>query len=150
MVPTRFLVGTTLTTNGIARVTRKGRPNHPLDFKRHLAELACEPGISVARLALEHSINANLLFKWRRHYRAGRFGEPQAVDCAVVRARACEVPKLLPVMSVSPTVGDPLAPQGVKSPGALEIVIGDVTIRVVGEINRDALRTVLDCLSERP
>ena len=53
MVPTRFLVGTTLTTNGIARVTRKGRPNHPLEFKRQLAELACEPGISVAKLALE-------------------------------------------------------------------------------------------------
>ena len=77
MVPTKYLVGTTLATNGITRVTRKGRPNYPVDFKRHLAALACEPGISVAKLAFEHSLNANLLFKWRRHYRAGLFGRPQ-------------------------------------------------------------------------
>ena len=70
MAPTKYLVGTTLTTSGITRVTRKGRPNYPIDFKRHLAVLACEPAISVAKLALEHGINANMLFKWRRHYRA--------------------------------------------------------------------------------
>ncbi len=63
MVPTKFLVGTTLATNGITRVTRKGRPNYPVDLKRHLAALACEPGISVAKLALDHGINANLLCK---------------------------------------------------------------------------------------
>lgn len=150
MVPTKFLVGTTLDTNGMTRVSRKGRPNYPIDFKRQLAEIACEPGISVAKLALEHGINANLLFKWRRHYRAGWFGEPRRVHHAAPRPRVCETPKLLPVMSVSPTVGQPLAPKGVKPSAALEIVIGGVTVRVIGEINRDALRTVLDCLAERP
>lgn len=149
MVPTKFLVETTLATNGITRVTRKGRPNHPLDFKRHLAALACEPGISVAKLALEHGINANLLFKWRRHYRAGWFGEPQLAHHAAPRPRECEAPKLLPVMSVSPTIAQPLAPKGVKPSAALEIVIGGVIVRVIGEISRDALRTVLDCLAER-
>ena len=147
MVPTRFLVGTTLTTNGIARVTRKGRPNYPLDFKRHLAALACEPGISVAKLALEHSINANLLFKWRRHYRAGWFGQQRPVDCANPPPRVCEAPTLLPVLS--PTVGERLAPKDVKPSASLEIVINGVTVRVIGKIDREALRTVLDCLSGR-
>lgn len=61
---------TEIVQSGNARVTRKGSPNYPVDFKRQLAALACEAGISVAKLALKHCINANLLFKWRRHYRA--------------------------------------------------------------------------------
>lgn len=59
MAPTKYLMGTTLATNGITRVTRKGRPNYPVDFKRHLAALACEPGTSVAKVALEHAINVS-------------------------------------------------------------------------------------------
>ncbi len=149
MVPTKFLVGTTLATNGITRVTRKGRPNYPIDFKRRLAALACEPGISVAKLGLEHGINANLLFKWRRHYRAGWFGEPQPAHHAAARPGVGETPKLLPVMTVSPTVSQPLAPRGVKPAAALEILIGGATVRVIGEVSRDALRTVLDCLAAR-
>jgi transposase len=149
VVPTKFLVGTTLATNGIIRVTRKGRPNYPIDFKRRLAALASEPGVSVAKLALEHGINANLLFKWRRHYRAGWFGAPRPAHDAAVGPRVCETPKLLPVMTASPTVGQPLAPKGVKQPAALEIVIGGATVRVLGEASRDALRMVLDCLAER-
>ncbi|WP_353056201.1 IS66 family insertion sequence element accessory protein TnpB [Janthinobacterium sp. JC611] len=50
---------------------RKGRPNYPADFKRRLAIEACAPGISVSKLAQQHNINANMLFKWRRELRAG-------------------------------------------------------------------------------
>ncbi len=43
----------------------KGRLNYDVAFKKQLAVAACAPGISVARLALEHGINANMLHKWR-------------------------------------------------------------------------------------
>ncbi|AIO69798.1 IS66-like element accessory protein TnpA [Burkholderia oklahomensis] len=49
---------------------RKGRPNHDPEFRRPLAAAACEPGVSVAKLARENGINANMLFTWRRRYRA--------------------------------------------------------------------------------
>ena len=146
MAPTKYLVGTTLATNGITRVTRKGRPNYPVDVKRHLAGLACEPGISVAKLALEHGLNANLLFKWRRYYRAGLFGRPQPEHVAGMPGRSM-MPKLLPVVTVSPTAGQDL--EEAKQSAALEIVIGSATVRVLGEVSREALRTVLDCLGER-
>ncbi len=149
MVPTKLLVGTTLATNGIIRVTRKGRPNYPTDFKRQLGALACEPGISVAKLALEHGINANLLFKWRRHYRAGWFGEPRPTHHAAPQSHVSEGPRLLPVMTVSPPSGLLQETKCVTPAAALEIVIGGATVRVLGEINRAALRTVLDCLAER-
>lgn len=48
------------TTLSTARAgSRKGRPNHPIDFKLRLAQQACEPGVSVSRLASEHGIDAN-------------------------------------------------------------------------------------------
>lgn len=146
MAPTKYLVGTTLATNGITRVTRKGRPNYPVGVKRHLAGLACEPGISVAKLALEHGLNANLLFKWRRYDRAGLFGRPQPEHVARMPGRSM-MPTLLPVVTSSPTAGQDM--EEAKQSAALEIVIGSATVRVLGEVNREALRTVLDCLAER-
>jgi transposase len=47
------------------------RPNFPTEFKRHLVQQSFEPGASVALIARENDINANLLFKWRRHYLDG-------------------------------------------------------------------------------
>lgn len=40
-----------------------GRPNCPIAFKRRLAVESCEPEICVAKLALRHGLNANMLFK---------------------------------------------------------------------------------------
>ncbi|MEX3791621.1 IS66 family insertion sequence element accessory protein TnpB, partial [Paraburkholderia sp. BR14374] len=31
--------------------SRKGRPNHSAEFRRRLAMAACEPGVSISRLA---------------------------------------------------------------------------------------------------
>ena len=39
---------------------------HSAAFKRKILELIGQPGASVAAVALEHGINANLVFKWRR------------------------------------------------------------------------------------
>ncbi|CAD5999045.1 IS66-like element accessory protein TnpA [Escherichia coli] len=36
------------------------------DFKLQMVKLALQPGASVARIAREHDINDNLLFKWLR------------------------------------------------------------------------------------
>ena len=45
-----------------------------MDFKQRLAIAACAPNVSVSNLALEHEVNANMVFKWRRQYRAGLLG----------------------------------------------------------------------------
>ena len=39
---------------------------HSAAFKRKILELIEQPGASVAAVALEHGVNANLVFKWRR------------------------------------------------------------------------------------
>jgi transposase len=53
---------------GVVRLTRDGKRRYDEDAKRALVEQALQPGVSVARLALEHGVNANLLRKWITKY----------------------------------------------------------------------------------
>jgi transposase len=46
-----------------------GRCRYDQEAKRELVEACLQPGVSVARTALEHGINANLLRKWINQYR---------------------------------------------------------------------------------
>ena len=129
------------------RVTRKGRPNHPVEFKRRLAATACDPAISVARLALEHGVNANLLFKWRRQYRKGKFGMPDAAH-----APPAAIPSRFDVPTPS-DVGATLLPvqvtqdASVATPPCVEVVFAAATVRISGSLDVAMLRTVLDTLA---
>ena len=51
-------------SNSSPVITTKRR--HSAAFKRKILELTEQSGASVAAIALEHGVNANLVFKWRR------------------------------------------------------------------------------------
>lgn len=115
--------------------TRKGRPNYSMDFKRRLAVAACAPNVSVSKLALKHEVNANMVFKWRRQYRAGLFNTEVE-------------PAFLPV-AVTPTCESVPASIEVAAPacaGTIEITIGGAVVRVQGEVDARVLRTVIQSL----
>jgi transposase len=123
-------MGTTVDTVGGSN-NRKGRPNFPADFKHRLAMAACEPGVSVSKLAQQHGINTNMLFKWRRDLRAGLLSDSGAQPV-----------QLLPVVvrrtSVRPT------PPGATIPvGFIEIVIADAVVRVSAGTDAVLLQLVL-------
>ncbi|MFP4831228.1 MULTISPECIES: IS66-like element accessory protein TnpA [Paraburkholderia] len=123
-----------------ARRTRKGTPNHPIGFRRELAKLACEPGVSVARLALEHGLNTNLLFKWRRAYQAGQYEPPTLLPVEVTHEeRTIEsAAAALPVQSqnkAQPVVA-----------GVIEICVGIARVRIEGTPDAATLRVVLRTL----
>jgi len=121
---------TTDTTIAAAHTSsRKGRPNYPTEFKLQLAQRACEPGVSVSRLAREHGINANMLFKWRRHYRAGLLGEASSAQ-----------PALLPVAITGALVS---AAPSATSPSRIEIAIADAVVRIEGAVDAATVRAVL-------
>ena len=128
-------------SNEAKRPSRKGRPNHPIDFKRRLAQQACEAGISVSRLAQEHGINANMLFKWRRHYLAGLFDQPSTGT------------SLLPVTLISPpstevNVAKPAALAPAHSASGIEVVFADCTVRIGSCPDTKTLRAVLALLRQ--
>ena len=130
-------------TSEVVAKGRAGRPNYPIEFKRRLAVESCEPEISVAKLALRHGLNANMLFKWRRECRAGKL-EIQSRHC-----QTTETPLFLPVVtSGTPSKIKP-AKAAPQEPGYIEILRGDARIRVCGDVSASALRLVLDCLAAR-
>ncbi len=135
MVPTKQMVGATVATAGVRRPTRKGCPNRAVEFKRGLAAAACKPGISVAKLALEHGVNTNLLFKWRRDYRAGKFGIPDPAD--VVTPSPSEIPVVAPALESRGDLvtGTRAAARGRCGRGGavyIEVVFARATVRICG------------------
>ena len=131
------------TTVVIAGV-RAGRPNYSVEFKRRLAMEACESGVSVAKLALRYGLNANMVFKWRRQYRAGQFGTHRA------SRPDAEQPQFLPVLAL-PTQGKTKITKvgAAQEAGYIEIIRGNTAIRVCGDVSASALHFVLDCLAAR-
>jgi transposase len=118
--------------------TRKGRPNYSMDFKRRLAVAACVLNVSVSKLALENGVNANMVFKWRRQYRAGLLDadtRPTFLPVAVQMASGSE--------SAPITAG---TPRPNVSGGTIEIQIGDAIVRVQGKVDARLLRKVVQSL----
>ena len=118
----------------VESVGRKGRPNYSPEFKQRLALAACEPGMSVSKLAQTHGVNANMLFKWRRELRASQGA-----------AAALPPSKLLPVVVQPEPIQTP-APSASVQACPIEIVIGDATVRVGANANAALLAMVLQSL----
>jgi len=138
----------TVEMESVAKPTvRPRRRNHSEQLKRELVQRSLLPGASVSA-AMEHGINANLLFAWRRaHLRA----------TASTVAEQPERPgdagaTLLPVEVVSQAKPSPTAVATAPAPrpnmaaGTIEIEMAGVRVRVRGAVDEDSLRTVLAAL----
>lgn len=127
-----------------ARVRRPARQRHSREFKRQVVKLTLEPGASVARIALDHGINANLLFNWRRLYllRARpllKASRPLTPPMLPVKVSTGEEERVATSPSKGPTVGE----------NVIEIELAGVRILVRGDVDGKALRTVVDVLWRR-
>ena len=126
-------------TNSKAAVAAKRRgayQHHPLALKRSIVEETLKPGASVARIARQHSINANQVFLWRKAYREGLLPELK--------------PTLLPVTIAPSMVTDQLsAPSRSATTGCLTIEIGQIRLRIEGRPDAETLRLVLAELRQR-
>ena len=74
---------------------RDGRCRYDPIAKQELVQSCLLPGVSIARQALEHGVNANLLHKWINHYQAAA-RDNQADES--VPALPAFVPVLTPVI----------------------------------------------------
>ena len=89
---------------------RDGRCLYDPEAKRELVRICLQPGLSVAKVALEHGVNANLLRKWIGLYRETERSTPNS---------PLALPAFVPVQSLS--TGQPVEsvfsaelPNGVK------------------------------------
>ena len=127
----------------VVRAPRRRR-EHSTEFKRDLVARSLELGVSVAAIAMDNGINANLLFGWRRRH----LESLASADPAPARSPAAV---LLPVsIAVDPreTHCAPLAAPTRSNNGSIEIEIGNARVRLRGTVDDANVRSVLRALSE--
>jgi transposase len=108
---------------------RRRSTNYPLEFKRQLAQQACDKTVAVAQLALQHGLNTNMLFRWRRQLRAG------VLDTAT---------QFLPVALATEPKEPPSV--GAACAGSIEIQLGQATVCIHGAPDPATLALVLQGL----
>jgi transposase len=107
--------------------------------KCRIVEQTLKPGASVARVALEHGVNANQVFSWRRQYRQGLLSQ-----------RNAEPVKLLPV-HVSETQAGKLNRSESRQvsaavAGTIQVEFPKGQVCVTGSVDGEVLRLVLEHL----
>ena len=117
----------------ITGVTSDGRRRYDPASKDRLVEACLEPGVSVAGLALQHGVNANLLRKWveKRRQPQSRSGPPSGArlpePIAFVRVETS------PELAVPPTGGIARpAPERVSSARLQASMPNGVTLTLEG------------------
>lgn len=96
----------------VVGVLRNGRRRYDLASKRRLVEACLQPDVSLAGLALQHGVNANLLRKWvAEHRRQQRTG---VAEGAIERA----LDIFVPVVELCGVAGPPPppAPSPIRQP----------------------------------
>lgn len=105
--------------------------------RRRIVEESYEPGVSVARLARTHEVNANQIFHWRKLYREGLLADDVDKPAA----------EWLPVRLSDVAAEQPRQQaRGAAAGGAIEIELARGRVRIEGAPDAGALRLVLEWL----
>jgi len=120
---------------------RDGRRVYDPKAKRELIEACFRPGVSVARLALEHGINANLLRTWMTRY---RHQEPMGrAEPAGVVASAQSASSFIPVVPRARASGDLGLTLNAQLANGVRLQFGELRAQDVAQVLR--LLSQLSC-----
>ena len=100
--------------------------------RRAIVEETLVPGVSVSRVARKHDVNANQVFRWRKLYHEGRLGTAS---------------NFLPVRVADEQRGEAVNGSGcIPQPGTMEIKLARGTLRIFGNVDLMAVRSVIESL----
>jgi len=115
-----------------------GRRRWPAVRKAAIVAESLITGAKVSEVAARHGVNANMLSAWRGQVLAG--GRTRsAAEAAPIAPAFTFVPVKVVAGGPQPDARADLRP----GPGAIEIVLGDASIRVVNGVDRATLSRVL-------
>ena len=110
-----------------------------LEQKRQIVEETLAEGASVARIALAHGVNANLVFNWRRLYQKGLLCGRGPAKLLPVKVSA----ESSPAWTAS---RDAACNSRSSSAGTIQIQLRNAQVRVEGSVDAGMVRVVLECL----
>lgn len=105
------------------------------------------PGVSVSKLALEHGLNVNMVFRWRRMYRAGDFGPPKVANDPLLLPVIIEAPAVEGSVGVPPAGNQCDQPEATPT-GVIRLQLAKGQVSIEGRVDPEVLRTVVQCLSQ--
>jgi transposase len=124
---------------------RRGGPRRrwPEATKRKIVEETFEAGASVAVVAQRYELNPNVVFAWRRLYRAGEFGKPAEGGA-----------ELIPVKVIAPAPGPKRVADrsgaSATPTDSIEVRLAEgAQVRFSGALAREALREIIAAVFAR-
>ena len=104
----------------IEKLTRRRR-HHPEEFKQAVIAACCEPGASVAGIAMVNGVNANQVRRWMRERGISAPTQPSPVRTPIAGAEQMS-PAFIPV---------PIAPAPAELPAIrIEIRRGNTAVKI--------------------
>ena len=131
--------------SGIAKVEGRKRQRRSIAEKRKIVEQAMQPGASIARIAREHGVNANMVHYWRKLYREGRLGQNNITSVHLLPVSVSEAAPSSVVQSVT-TLSAAAAVVPASTAGVIYIEFAKIHLRIENGADAGLLRVVLETL----
>lgn len=93
-----------MNTYGKDLMGRRRRRRHSAEFKAAVIKECMTPGVSIAAVALAHSLNANMLRKWVIDAEHAQPAKPKALPMPPAQGVAMPAPTFVPLALPAPTV----------------------------------------------
>ena len=129
----------------VANVEGLKRQRRSIAEKRRIVEQAMQPGASIARVAREHGVNANMVHYWRNLYRQGRLGEKPIDSIRLLPVSVKESPATAVVESMAKLSSRPELSPAVAA-GNIYIEFPKIHLRIESGADAALLRVVLETL----
>ena len=129
----------------VAKVEGQKRRRRSIAEKRRIVEAAMQPGASIARIAREHAVNANMVHYWRKLYREGRLGQNTSNIAHLLPVSVSEGAPSSVVPSAT-TISAPTTVVPAAAAGAIYIEFPKIHLRVENGADAALLRVVLETL----
>ena len=128
------------------KIQQSKRQRRSIAEKRRIVELVMQPGASIARVAREHGVNANMVHYWRKLYREGGLGENKGNSVHLLPVSVSESPGAAVVEPMTKLASLPGTPMPSTSSGSIYIEFPKIHLRIESGADAALLRLVLESL----
>jgi transposase len=129
----------------VAKVEGRKRQRRSIAEKRRIVELAMLPGASVAGVARQHGVNANMVHYWRNLYRQGRLGEKRDDSIRLLPVSVRE-PEVAPALHTASQLSCTSTVMSATTSGFIYLEFPKVHLRIESGADAALVRVVLESL----
>ena len=133
-------------SSAAVKIEQPKRQRRSIAEKRRIVELVMQPGASIARVAREHGVNANMVHYWRKLYRQGRLGENKTNSVRLLPVSLSEAAAAAIVEPVTRLAPQPATAMPPTSSGSIYIEFPKIHLRIESGADAVLLRLVLELL----